>query len=211
MAQKTYKIPGPIALPVGSDDPGTHLMKKKSKWQQEFDALPEWAKQMVSAVTKNGLCCHGYGHEDMILAGTSAKANGKHRGFFMGLDNDRMQMWSNGFDGLCELARALSAPFPPPTDLPPHEEMTTGNIVEIATAGDDDCAFDQPCYYGHRVESHAVYCHNETWPDSPHKCRRGEHCAWIYGIDVEKNKHENCPGFVANPGYKPPAQRGTHG
>lgn len=161
-------------------------MSEKSRWQKEFDALPEWAQKMVGAVSNEGLVCHGYGHEDQILAGMSAESKKKYRGFFAAFKN--MDDWSTGFWGLQELAYALSAPYPAPANLPPHEKMTTQNIVEIATAGDDDCAFDQPCYFGHRVESHAVYCHNDAWPDSPRKCRRNR----------DDYRHEDCPGFVAN-------------
>ena len=70
------------------------------------------------------------------------------------------------------------------------------NLVELITAGNDDCAFDQPCKHGHRVEGHAVYCHNDEWPDSPRKCRR----TWYTGGEV---KDEDCPGFAPNPEYKP--------
>ena len=56
------------------------------------------------------------------------------------------------------------------------------NLVE--TIAGDDQAWDQPCYFGHRIESHAVYCHNEAWLYSPRKCRRGGD--W---------PHSECPGF----------------
>ena len=62
-------------------------------------------------------------------------------------------------------------------------------VVELIA--DDDCAFDQPCRYGHRVEDHAVYCHNATWKDAPAKCRR----TWYTGGRV---RDEDCPGFEAN-------------
>lgn len=64
------------------------------------------------------------------------------------------------------------------------------NFVEL-TADPEDCGFDQPCGHGHRVESHAVYCHNNKWADAPRKCRR----TWYTG-GVEKD--EDCPGFCAN-------------
>lgn len=64
------------------------------------------------------------------------------------------------------------------------------NIVE-AIAGDDDCAWDQPCKYGHRVDEHAVYCHNDSWNESPRKCRR----TWYTGGKV---KDEDCEGFSPN-------------
>jgi hypothetical protein len=65
------------------------------------------------------------------------------------------------------------------------------NIVELAasTEDDPDVAYDQPCQFGNRVETHAVYCHCNTWLYSPRKCRRNR-------TDF---KHENCPGYIANP------------
>ncbi len=65
------------------------------------------------------------------------------------------------------------------------------NIVEIAADG--PCAFDQPCRFGYRVETHAVYCHNERWLYSPRKCRR----SWYTGGEVSD---ENCPGYL--PSFK---------
>jgi hypothetical protein len=69
------------------------------------------------------------------------------------------------------------------------------NIVELATADSDNSAFDQPCRFGHRVEGHAVYCHNDKWDDSPRKCRR----SWYTNGRV---KDEDCAGFEANPEFK---------
>lgn len=65
------------------------------------------------------------------------------------------------------------------------------NLVELITRDDDDCAFDQPCKYGHRVQDHAVYCHNDEWVDGPRKCRR----TWYSGGTV---RDEDCPGFAPN-------------
>ena len=65
------------------------------------------------------------------------------------------------------------------------------NLVELI-ADDEDCAFDQPCAFGHRVETHAVYCHNSEWPDAPRKCRR----TWYTG---GKERDEDCPGYKPNP------------
>ena len=67
------------------------------------------------------------------------------------------------------------------------------NVVEVL-ADPEDCAFDQPCIFGHRVETHAVYCHNEKWPDAPRKCR----CSRFWRED-DKDLHRECPGFKANP------------
>ena len=69
------------------------------------------------------------------------------------------------------------------------------NIVEMI-ADEDDCVFDQPCKYGHRVEQHAVYCHNEEWKEAPRKCRR----TWYTGGDI---KDEDCEGFCVNENIKP--------
>jgi hypothetical protein len=67
------------------------------------------------------------------------------------------------------------------------------NVVEHLAADPGECAWDQPCHYGHRVDTHAVYCHNTEWEDSPRKCRRGRN-HWVYG----DNPHEDCPGFKPN-------------
>jgi hypothetical protein len=65
----------------------------------------------------------------------------------------------------------------------------------MAIQDDANCALDQPCKFGHRVESHAVYCHHDEWEDSPRKCRR----SWATGGDV---RDEDCPGFRPNPEFK---------
>jgi hypothetical protein len=69
------------------------------------------------------------------------------------------------------------------------------NVVEMIQSDDADCAWDQPCAHGHRVEFHAVYCHNEQWLYSPRKCHRSQK-------DPEW-RHQDCPGFLANPLWKP--------
>lgn len=68
------------------------------------------------------------------------------------------------------------------------------NIVEVMQESGADCAFDQPCKFGHRVEGHAVYCHNDAWSDGPRKCRR----TWYSGGEV---KDEDCPGFQPNAAF----------
>lgn len=78
----------------------------------------------------------------------------------------------------------------PPVEPPP----SPANIVEMIADG-DDCAFDQPCMYGHRVEGHAVYCHNTSWLYAPRKCRRRQN-ENAYG---EAWPHEGCAGFRPNP------------
>lgn len=65
------------------------------------------------------------------------------------------------------------------------------NLVELV-AEDEECAFDQPCAHGRRVESYAVYCHNENWEEAPRKCRR----TWYTGGE---ERDEDCPGYKPNP------------
>lgn len=65
------------------------------------------------------------------------------------------------------------------------------NLIELL-AEPDECAFDQPCAHGHRVESHAVYCQNRQWKDAPRKCRR----TWY---TAGKIRDEDCDGFKPNP------------
>lgn len=74
------------------------------------------------------------------------------------------------------------------SEFAPVPEDATPNIVEMI-ADEDDCAWDQPCAFGHRVETHAVYCHNDKWLYSPRKCRRNR-TDW---------PHEKCRGFKPNP------------
>lgn len=75
----------------------------------------------------------------------------------------------------------------------------TVNLVELV-ADADDCAFDQPCRFGHRVEMHAVYCHNDAWKDKPRKCHR----TWYTG---GKERDEDCEGFERNPSVPRPDAR----
>lgn len=69
-----------------------------------------------------------------------------------------------------------------------HNEQSKRNIVEMI-ADEDDCAWDQPCVFGYRVDNHAVYCHNDKWLYSPRKCRRNRN----------DFLHEDCRGYKANP------------
>lgn len=70
------------------------------------------------------------------------------------------------------------------------------NIVEILDA--DESAFDQPCKYGNRVGTHAVYCHNNEWDAAPRKCHR----TWY---TAGRKRDEDCPGFAARP--SPPREK----
>ena len=64
------------------------------------------------------------------------------------------------------------------------------NLVKLC-ADDDEIFYDQPCKWGCRINSHAVYCENPNWKDAPRKCRR----TWYYGGNT---KDEDCPGFAQN-------------
>ena len=55
--------------------------------------------------------------------------------------------------------------------------------------------YDQPCAHGYTVPGHAVYCHNNTSPEAPIKCRR----TWY---SDGKDRDEDCPGFTTNTEYK---------
>lgn len=152
---------------------------ENSKWQAEFDALPAWAQKMVRALA--GCQSHGIG-------GDSYPHEENADIFRLALDRDKFSDWWSGFDGMLDLAQALTAPWPPP-DAPARERRVF-NVVELLY---EDGGFDQPCAFGNRVGGHAVYCHNDAWPNSPRKCRRNR----------DDYKHEDCPGFVANPDAEP--------
>lgn len=66
--------------------------------------------------------------------------------------------------------------------------------INLCEAISDDLQFDQPCAYGCRCDTHAVYCHNDDWSEKPRKCRR----TWYTGGDI---RDEDCEGFKANPNY----------
>ncbi len=70
------------------------------------------------------------------------------------------------------------------------------NLVELV-ADPEECAFDQQCIYGHRVNGHAVYCHNDKWIDAPRKCRQ----SWYWG-GREGYQDKDCSGFKPNPETK---------
>jgi len=71
----------------------------------------------------------------------------------------------------------------------------TENIVPMVTGVE----LDQPCLYGERCETHAVYCNN---PDSDYrKC----HHSWYYGrvaSILDKTNDETCEWFKPNPDFK---------
>lgn len=81
-----------------------------------------------------------------------------------------------------------------PEFIPFDEDAACGSTDQLVEmmAGEDGCAFDQPCKFGRRVESHAVYCHNDGWLYAPRKCRR----TWYTGGEL---RDEDCRGFKQNP------------
>lgn len=168
-------------------------MSDKSKWQQEFDALPEWAQKLVTGL--QGVRAHGSFNADRVFGKGMFEDAAAHHVI---LERGSSDTFIDGLWGAMDLAKALTAPWPPPA--PPPRERRSVNIVEILADGEDeDCPrFDHECAFGSRVPGHAVYCHNETWPHAPRKCYR-------YAEDPD-HLPEDCPGFVPNPdadGAKP--------
>jgi len=164
---------------------------EKSRYQIELEALPPWAQKMVSALTR----CGGYGTGS---AEDWEDREGKYEKFHVLINSEKSDEWFGGFLEMKELAGALTAPWPKPVPTP-HEELTTSNLVEMIHDYDDEegGGFDQPCHYGNRCGYHAVYCHNDAWPDGPRKCRRNR----------TDYRHEECPGFYPNNLYKSEADQ----
>jgi hypothetical protein len=161
----------------------------KSKYQLELEALPEWVQKMVLACQH--VASHGFGSPDHM--GPEARVT--HTRLMYDLPSDKADDFSAGYDHMRELAEALSAPYPPPPA--PAREKRAFNVVELMDDDEEGGGFDQPCAFGNRCGGHAVYCHNEAWPNSPRKCRR----SWYTG---GATRDEDCPGYVANPDYSPP-------
>lgn len=87
---------------------------------------------------------------------------------------------------------------PRPVDLNP---LTRPGVVEII-AEPEECSFNQPCIFGHLVDGHAVYCHNEHWLYAPRKCRR----SWATGGE---RRDEDCEGYAPNPSTLNPCPQGV--
>lgn len=73
------------------------------------------------------------------------------------------------------------------------------DIAKIAIASIEGELHDQPCRFGCRAGSHAVYCESERG-DMPRKCRR----TWYTGGRV---RDEICPGYELNPEYREEAAK----
>lgn len=160
-------------------------MSELERLRAEYAALPQWAKDLIDGLAS----CAGFGGMDAGDFGMSPSAKDNYQGFRVLLNKDVSQKWWDGFFAARDLAAAMTAPYPSPPA--PIREKREFNVVEMM---DDEQAFDQPCAFGNRCGGHAVYCHNEAWPDSPRKCRR----TWYTGGET---RDEDCPGFVANPDY----------
>ena len=76
---------------------------------------------------------------------------------------------------------------------PNWEGLSDKNLVEMIS-DNSECAWDQPCKFGYRVEDHAVYCHNAGWLYAPTKCHRRQSDS-IHG---SAHPHEKCPGYFPN-------------
>ena len=59
----------------------------------------------------------------------------------------------------------------------------------LISSMEEDCAYDQPCKYGYRVDGHSVYCENPKMPNR--KC----HNTWFTGGEY---KDEDCEGYKPN-------------
>lgn len=160
----------------------------KSKYQQELETLPEWVQKMVLAC--QGIASHGFGRPEHMYG----PEKDKYTQLSYALENEKSGDFSEGIGYMMNLAKALSAPWPPPPA--PEREKRVFNVVELIDDGEEGGGFDQPCAFGNRCGGHAVYCQNTDWKDSPRKCRR----TWYTG---GKERDEDCPGFVANPDFPP--------
>lgn len=149
----------------------------KSKYQLEYESLPEWVREIVDAIRP----WRSYGErKEDVGDGSSAIV-----GFS---DYKESGRFIESLQYAIDLNNAMTAPYPPPPA--PKRERRSFNIVEMM---DEDSAFDVPCCFGNHVHGHAVYCHNEAWPNSPRKCRR----------NMTDYPYDECPGFVANPDWMP--------
>ena len=74
-----------------------------------------------------------------------------------------------------------------------EHKLTQFNMVEAMFGEEEDCAFDQPCTYGHRVGGHSVYCHH------PNGLARKCYYRWCTPKEHEANE---CGGYTPNPDYK---------
>jgi hypothetical protein len=73
-------------------------------------------------------------------------------------------------------------------------KLTQFNLVEAMFGDEEECAFDQPCVYGHRVGHHSVYCHH---PDG-----LARKCLYRFSKDLADYEQNKCGGYTPNPNWK---------
>lgn len=105
-------------------------MTAKSKYQEQFDALPEWVQKLVRSL--DGRAGHGYGTPAIPLTSKNVTS------CYVYLKGDAVNLWSDAMQEAMNLSDALSAPWPPP-EAPPREKRVF-NMVEMI---DDEGGFDQ--------------------------------------------------------------------
>ena len=165
---------------------------KKNRWVQEYESLPEWLRNFIDAFKSScGVSynlrpesCHG------CLNPGDCEGHGWEIKFLVPSQNSRRL--SDALDDVHAFCAALSVP----AEHIEFKDLTfKPEPVEIAASCEDELRFDTPCRYGGHVLDHAVYCHFETWPDHPRKCRRH----W----KGDEYLFQDCPGFAPNPNFKP--------
>lgn len=156
-------------------------MHERERLKQEYDSLPQWTRSLLDALGN----VTGYGcrvDED----------DPKELSIFVTVGGFASHATSDALFDAVRIASCLTAPMPGSYNLNEIRiRRSAVNLVEMV-AESDDCGFDQPCAFGHRVEGHAVYCHNDAWSGGPRKCRR----TWYTGGE---ERDEDCPGFCPNP------------
>lgn len=157
-------------------------MNAREQFERDFAALPPWTQKMVRALIGS----IGWGIARAEALGHFGPT--EQSPVYVFIAPEHQADWSDGIQEMRELAGWLTAPKNPK----PPRQITQLNRVELV-AETDACAWDQPCAFGHRVDDHAVYCHHAEWTESPRKCRRGRSSDY---------RHEDCPGFLANPRYE---------
>ena len=94
---------------------------KKPTWQQEFDALPKWAQNIVIGLRGIGSCG---GMDDRQIKAGMRNAH-VYEGFHVLLNKASRDHWWNGFFEACDLASAMSAPGPRSQMIePPTQQMS---------------------------------------------------------------------------------------
>ena len=90
-------------------------MSDKSRSQQEFESLPEWAQKMVASLAGHAGC--GIGGDSPLLSIMPEERRNDYTAFSVTLCAERFSGWWDGFNYMKALAEALTAPWPPPPAL----------------------------------------------------------------------------------------------